>query len=133
MRVHISRALIGFVFIINVQSALAFIIFPGNYAPSFEISGDIGESVIRSLGVLFLMWNVPYGVALWNPVRFRISLYEAVGMQSIGLLGETLIYAALPVSYVLARSSIMRFVLFDALGLLALLAAVWISRSEKDG
>ncbi len=133
MRVHISRALIGFVFIINVQSALAFIIFPGNYAPSFEISGDIGEFVIRSLGVLFLMWNVPYGVALWNPVRFRISLYEAVGMQSIGLLGETLIYAALPVSYVLARSSIMRFVLFDALGLLALLAAVWISRSEKDG
>ncbi len=47
------------------------------------------------MGVLFLMWNVPYAVALWHPLRHRISLYEALAMQAIGLLGESLIYLSL--------------------------------------
>jgi hypothetical protein len=80
------------------------------------------------MGVLFLMWNVPYVIALWNPVHFRVSLYEAVVMQAIGLAGETAIYFMLPAVYAIARASIARFALFDGLGLVALLAAAWITR-----
>jgi len=67
-------------------------------------------------------------VALWNPARHRTVLYIAIAMQTIGLVGETWIYLSLPPVHAAARASIMRFIIFDGLGLLALLAAVWISR-----
>jgi hypothetical protein len=38
---------------------------------------------LRGIGVLFLMWNVPYLVALWHPIRHRISLYEWLAIRSI--------------------------------------------------
>lgn len=127
MRIHTGRFLIGAVLIINVQCAIAFFILPGNFASSFELDGALGEMVIRATGVLFLMWNVPYAVALWHPVRYRVSLYEALVMQTIGLAGETVIFFLLPVAHVVARASIARFILFDALGLVALLAAAWLT------
>jgi len=112
----------------NLQCAVAFLIRPGAYAPGFELQGEVGEAVIRSLGVLFVMWNIPYGVALWNPVRHHLALYEALSMQATGLVGETLIYALLPAMHIVARGSILRFIVFDGLGLLALATAAWLSR-----
>ena len=63
------------------------------------------------------MWNVPYAVALWHPVRHRVSLYEALAMQAIGLLGESLILLSLPAALTVARASVGWFILFDAAGL----------------
>jgi len=123
-----ASGLIAVVLLMNLQCAVAFLIRPGAYAPTFELQGEVGEAVIRSLGVLFVMWNIPYGVALWNPVRHRLALYEALGMQATGLAGETLIYALLPAMHVVARGAILRFVVFDGLGLLALATAAWLSR-----
>ena len=122
-----ARGLIAVVFIINVECAASFLIKPASYAPSYELEGALGEAVVRSLGVLFLMWNIPYAVALWHPVRHRRSLYEALAMQATGLLGESLIYYLLPTTHLIARSSILRFIIFDGLGLLALVAAAWLS------
>ncbi len=127
-RTWIARILIGLVFFWNIQCALAFILWPERFSPGFELSGAPGAAAIRGLGVLFLMWNVPYAVALWQPVRQRWSLYEAIAMQGIGLVGESLIFAGIPVAHSLARSSILRFIAFDAAGLLILLAALLISR-----
>jgi len=128
MRLNLSRLLIGLVLMINLQSAFMYLLWPERYAPGFEMTGDIGAAMVRALGVLFVMWNVPYVVALWNPTRHRIALYMAIAMQTIGLVGETWIYLSLPPVHAAARASIMRFIIFDGLGLLALLAAVWISR-----
>ena len=64
---------------------------PATFAPGFELGGAAGAAAVRGMGVLFLMWNVPYAVALWHPVRYRMSLYEAITMQAIGLIGESLI------------------------------------------
>jgi hypothetical protein len=87
--------------------------------------------MVRGLGLLFLMWNVPYAVALWHLVRHCVSLYEACVMQAIGLIGESLIRSSLPVAHIAARAAVGRFILFDAAGLLALLAAAWLTaRSE---
>jgi hypothetical protein len=76
------------------------------------------------------MWNVPYLVALWHPVRYRISLYEALAMQTIGLVGEAIIYLTLPMIHIALRTSVLRFIVFDGLGLLLLVLAVWITRKR---
>ena len=134
-RVWIARILIGSVFLINVQCALLFIWAPGDYSYSFELSGAPGAAAVRAIGVLFLMWNVPYAFALFNPVKYRNSLVEAMIMQAIGLVGESLILSMLPAQYAIARLSITRFIIFDGAGLLALLLAAWISlnNSAKAG
>ena len=103
---------------------MVFLLWPERYAPGFELTGAPGAAAVRGLGVLFLMWNVPYAVALWNPLRYRVSLCEAVAMQAIGVVGESLIYFGLPIAYAIARSSIMRFIMFDALGLVMLILAL---------
>jgi hypothetical protein len=119
----LARVLIGLVVFLNLQAALVFVWRPQDYAPAFELSGTPGEAAVRGIGVLFIMWNVPYLVALWDPVRNRLALYIALAMQAIGLLGESLIYLGLAPEYALLRSSIIRFIAFDAFGLLVLMAA----------
>lgn len=131
VKLNLARALIGVVLLINVQSALSFLIWPSAYAGGFELSGEVGDAMLRGMGVLFLMWNVPYAVALWHPIRHRISLYEAVAMQAIGLVGETYIYTSLTAVHSIARSSIARFIAFDSLGLLLLVLAVWITWGRR--
>jgi hypothetical protein len=129
LKISLGRVLVGVVLIWNLQAAAAFIINPGGHAPGFELIGIPGEAAIRGFGVLFLMWNVPYAVALWHPLRYRISLYEALAMQIIGVVGETLIYLSVPAIYATSRLSLGRFIFFDALGVLFLIAAAWLVRS----
>ena len=130
MRLNLARGLIGVVIFFNLQAALVFLLWPQNYIPAFELEGIIGEAMLRGLGVLLLMWNVPYAVALWNPIRYRVSLYEALAMQTIGLVGESVIYVTLPEFHSLVRGSIMRFITFDAIGLILLIGAAWITRKS---
>ena len=52
-------------------------------------------------------------------------------MQAIGLLGETLILLLLPHAHVIARASLVRFILFDGAGFLCLLVALWCTRRLK--
>lgn len=131
MRIWLARLLIGLVFLFNVQCALVFLLWPGRYASGFELAGALGEALVRAMGLLFLMWNVPYAVALWNPERYRISLYEALAMQAIGLVGETWIYLNLSSIHIIARSSLSRFIIFDGFGLILLLTAVWVVRKIR--
>ena len=56
----------------------------------------------------------------------------ALAMQLIGLLGETFIYFTLPSAHDIARGSIARFILFDSLGLLSLLAGAWVVRTAPE-
>lgn len=130
MKLNLARVLIAVVFIMNVQAAISFLFWPARYTPSYELSGAIGEATLRGTGVLFLMWNVPYALALWHPARYRLALSLAVAMQAIGLVGETFIYLSLPGVHAVARGSIARFILFDGLGLLALLIAAWFGRAS---
>ena len=130
-RLWLARLLIGIVFLWNVQCALAFLIAPATFAPGFELSGAAGAAAVRGMGVLFLMWNVPYAVALWHPVRHRVSLYEAVAMQTIGLIGESLILLSLGGAHPVAAGSVTRFIAFDGAGVLLLALAAWITRRRS--
>jgi hypothetical protein len=124
----IARLAILLVLLWNVQCALAFLFWPERFALSFELSGVPGEAAVRGMGVLFLMWNVPYAVALWHPLRYRISLYEASAMQAIGLMGESLILFSLSPAHATLHASLLRFIAFDGAGLILLLLAVWLVR-----
>src|SRR5512136_2522950 len=127
LRLWLARLLIAVVVTWNLQCALAFLFNPAAFAPGFELAGIPGEAAVRGFAVLFVMWNVPYLVALWSPLRHRLSLWEALAMQVIGVIGESLILAFIPFEHSILRGSIQRFIIFDAAGIVCLIGAVLIS------
>ena len=128
LRLWLARLLIAAVVAWNLECALVFLLNPGAYAPGFELSGIPGEAAIRGFAVLFVMWNIPYLVALWQPRRNRVSLWEALAMQVVGAIGESLILFSIPSGYPFLHASILRFLIFDASGVLLLSMAVFLSR-----
>ena len=76
------------------------------------------------------MWNVPYVVAIIHPRKYRLSLFQAVAMQAIGLLGESVLFTRLPGGYPQLGASILRFIIFDGSGLVALLLALLLTRPD---
>jgi hypothetical protein len=123
-RLWTARLLIAVVVAWNLECALAFLLAPGIYAPGFELAGIPGEAAVRGFAVLFVMWNVPYLVALWQPRRHRLSLWQALAMQFIGVLGESLILVSIPLGHSVLHTSILRFITFDAAGVILLIGAV---------
>ena len=87
--------------------------------------------MIQGLGLLFLMWNIPYLAALLDPIRHSTSLVEAVIMQAIGVLGESLLLTRVPQEYINLRASVTRFIVFDGGGLVFLLIALFIRKRIK--
>ena len=132
-RIWAARALILVVFLVNVQCALLFIAFPDRFAPGFELEGAAGRGAVQGFGILFLMWNIPYGVALSHPVNRRVSLYEATAMQATGFAGECLLLAGFPNGHSLIRETVSRFILFDGVGLVLLLLALTLTVKVRTG
>ena len=124
LRLWFARLLIAIVLGWNLECALAFLLNPGAYAPGFELTGIPGNTAIQGIAVLFGMWCIPYGVALWHPQYQRVSLWEALVMQTIGVVGESLILISLPAGYPILQASLVRFISFDAAGVLLLVGAV---------
>ena len=132
IKIWIARCMIGLVVIDNLQAAVFFLVRPDFFVPSFELTGEAGNAVIQGIGLLFAMWTVPYVLAMIHPVRYRVSLVEALIMQSIGLLGESVLLFLLPNGHEILAGSVMRFIYFDGGGLILLLAAFWITRRLKS-
>jgi hypothetical protein len=116
----------------NLECALVFWLNPGLFSPGFELVGFPGAAAVRGFAVLFVMWNIPYLVALWNPKRHRVSLWEALAMQTIGVTGESYILFSLPAGYPILQSSLLRFVTFDAAGVLLLIGTILLARKESN-
>jgi hypothetical protein len=131
MRVWTARLFIGIVIAWNLQAAFSFILSPNRYVTAYELSGISGEAAVRGIGVLFLMWNVPYLFAVQNPIRYQFALHLAILMQFVGLIGESHILSTLPMNHVVLRSSISRFIIFDGLGLLLLILAYLAIKYKK--
>jgi uncharacterized membrane-anchored protein YitT (DUF2179 family) len=127
----LARILIGLVFIFNVECALVFLWAPQNYTASFELLGSTGEAMLRGIGLLFLMWNVPYFFAAWQPIKNRLSVIECLLMQAMGVAGESLILWSLPGVHSTLHTSMLRFIIFDSSGLILLCLAAWITRKGE--
>ena len=122
-KVWIARLLVAVVIFINLQAALQYILNPNAYSGAFELEGIPGMSAVMGVGILYVMWQVPYVFAAINPIAHRLSLTEAVLMQAIGLLGETWLRSRIPVEHTVLRNSILRYIFFDAGGLVLLVVA----------
>jgi hypothetical protein len=132
VKVWVARLLIAIVLFWNLQAAFQFMRFPAAFAPAFQLEGVPGRAAIAGFGILFLMWQVPYGFALLHPVLFKVSLLTALIMQLIGVVGESILLATIPADYAQLRSSIVRFILFDGAGALILLAALLFVVKNKE-
>jgi hypothetical protein len=130
-RLWLARGLIALVTAWNLQAALVFILWPDRFAPGFELTGVPGAAAVRGTGILFVMWNVPYLVALWHPRKYRLVLGIILVMQFVGLIGESLILFTLPDGYVLLSTSILRFIIFDGSGWILLAATFWLVRRDN--
>jgi hypothetical protein len=122
-----SRLLIAVVVVWNLECALIFWHNPGGFATGFELAGIPGAAAVRGFAVLFVMWNIPYLAAFWHPQRNRLSLWEALVMQTIGVLGESYILFSLPPGHLMLHTSLLRFIAFDASGAVALLGALLLA------
>lgn len=132
IKLWLARLLVAIVAGWNLQCAAVFLLRPQDYAPGFELDGVPGAAAVRGMAVLFVMWNVPYLAALWQPQKYRLALILAVIMQAVGLAGESFILSTLPGEFLSLRGAIWRFIWFDAAGLPLLLAAWWLVKGMKN-
>lgn len=114
------RAFIAPVLVWNLSAAVPFILAPATYAPAFELAGVAGAVMVRGMGILFLMWNVPHTVALRDPERYRICVTVALMQQVIGLAGELFMALTLPPGHAALLATGLRFIAFDSAGLVLL-------------
>ncbi len=108
---------------------------PAPYAFGFELGGVQGEIAVRGMGVAFLMWNVTYPAFVVSPRRFRVLGWVVLAQQIVGLVGESWILAGLAGWEGPLVSSIVRFIAFDAFGLLIMLVsfAFMMASERREG
>ena len=132
IRNHIARVGLSAVLLANMSAAIPYLARPAGYVAAFELSGAPGEVAVRGLGLLFLMWAVPFIPAIVHPVKYRIAFACVLAMQVIGLLGETLMLLGLPAGHAALRATGLRFIAFDGAGLGLLLIAYRLSSAADN-
>lgn len=131
-RKWVVRGFVGIVLFFNLQCAAVFLLQPEKYMGGFELAGVPGRMMVQGMGLLFLMWNVPYIFAVSDPIAKRTSLIEAVIMQAVGVVGESALLGTLPPEHWALRDTALRFIAFDGGGLVLLLIGLWII-SNRSG
>lgn len=126
----LARAAIALVLVSNLSAAVPMLLWPDRYAGGFEVAGTPGLVLVRSIGLLFLMWVVPYVPAILHPQRYRVCLIVILAQQCIGLLGESLMALSLPAGHPALWATGTRYILFDTAGLFLLGAAWYLSRPQ---
>ena len=121
------RCAVGLVFTLNVSCALAFILQPELYTAGFELEGRPGRVAVQAFGILFLMWNATYPPVLFRPQSQQTLFGIILIQQLIGLVGETWLWLILPSEHQALAATGLRFIIFDALGLVLMgIAFAWL-------
>ena len=127
-RVWAARILVLIVFAINVLCAVQFIISPEHYVASYQVEGASAQAMVRTVGICFLMWNATYPPVIIKPQKHRTLFGVVIAQQIIGLIGESMLLASLGPGLDVLASSILRFIAFDAGGLVLLVIAFILAR-----
>lgn len=112
---------------------------PESFVSGFQLSGVPGMVAVQGIGIAFLMWNATYPAFIVNPKRFKALGVVILAQQAIGLLGESVIFLGLmgvmpfvfpdiattiaDGSYAQLSESILRFIQFDAFGLIIMIVS----------
>lgn len=127
-----TRLAFAVVFVVNVQCAISFVLWPDTFVSQFELAGLAGAVAVQGLGIAFLMWNATYPAVIFSPQRFRALAIVVVVQQLIGLVGESWIWVSLPAGHAALAASIGRFIAFDAFGLVLMGATlIWLTWAER--
>jgi len=116
----VARAALIAVLLANLSAAIPYVARPAEYVTAYELAGAPGEVMVRGLGILFLMWAVPFIPAILQPIRNRVAFTCVLAMQVIGLAGESLMMATLPPGHDTLSATGWRFIAFDGAGLVLL-------------
>ena len=116
----VARAALIAVLLANLSAAIPYVARPAEYVTAYELAGAPGEVMVRGLGILFLMWAVPFIPAILQPIRNRVAFTCVLAMQAIGLAGESLMMATLPAGHDALSATGWRFIVFDGAGLVLL-------------
>ena len=116
----VARAALIAVLLANLSAAIPHVVRPADYVTAYELAGAPGEVMVRGLGILFLMWAVPFIPAILQPMRNRVAFTCVLAMQVIGLAGESLMMATLPPGHDALSATGWRFIAFDGAGLVLL-------------
>ena len=120
------------VFVMNVACALEFILRPGLYVGGFELSGEVGRVIVQSFGILFLMWNAAYPPVIWRPEKQRTLFAIILIQQWIGVVGESWLYFSMDASHAALRTTGLRFMIFDGIGLILMGVAFLILFNRRN-
>jgi hypothetical protein len=126
-----ARLAVGIVFLLNITCATAFLLEPERYRLGFEVSGVAGSVLVRGMGILFLMWNATYPLVLVHPDRHRVLFTVLLAQQAIGLAGESWLWLTLPPNHAALRTTGLRFIVFDGIGLVAMALAYALLRKRR--
>ena len=127
-----ARVAVALVFALNVQCAVSFVLWPEAFVGGFELEGVPGAAAVRGLGVAFLMWNATYPAVIASPRRFRALFVVVLVQQAVGLAGESWILLSLPAGHAVLAAAIIRFIVFDAAGLVLMTAAfAWLALADR--
>ena len=118
-----ARLTMSIVFTWNVLCAFGFIFTPERFIGAYELTGTPGTIALQGLGIAFLMWNATYPPAILNPTKHLMLFRVILVQQLIGLIGESFLLLSLDNSYHILAGSIVRFIVFDAAGLIIMLAS----------
>ena len=130
--VWLVRLAVGTVFFFNVTCALAFVAQPDRYTTGFEVDGVPGRTLVRGMGILFLMWNATYPPVLIRPDRHRTLFAVILAQQAIGVIGETWMWATLPADHAALWNTGLRFIAFDGVGLVGMAVVFCLLRCVTD-
>ena len=119
-------------FFINVQCALQFILWPEAYTAAYQVEGASAIAMVRTVGICFLMWNATYPPVIVRPDRYRVLFGVVIAQQTIGLVGESLLLASLGPGLEVLAGSVIRFIAFDAAGLVLLAIAFALTHQKTS-
>lgn len=132
-RTIITMILYGAVFVSNMICIVSFVVSPQDFVRSYQVAGSAGaEAAIRGVGIAFAMWNTTYPFFIINPRRNRTLGIVIIVQQIVGLFGELCIISGLDETTQILSNSLMRFVYFDAGGLVLLLVGYFILRRDNS-
>lgn len=132
-RLWVARIFIFAVFACNMQCVYSFMVHPEDAIAAYQLAGLGAEPVARSIGISFLLWNCTYPLPIFKPDRYRTIFGIVVFQQAIALLLEIwLLFTLGPEQQILANA-IIKFIRFDAPGIVLLGLAFFLSRPSKTG
>ena len=132
-RLWFARLLVLAVFICNMQCVYVFMLHPEDAVAAYQLAGLGAVPVARSIGISFLLWNCTYPLAIYKPDRYRTVFGIVVFQQAIALILEIWLLLTLGPEQQMLSHAIIKFIRFDAPGIVFLSLAFYLARPSKTG